>query len=204
MLKSSRKYLWDFKAIHGGGGIYHCARARDEHAGAVAERAHRINGGAGGGEYGAHARELDAVINAREGTPGGTAAAAHLRSFTQVRGLVVGEYAEASPDVHALITLAGHALARKHWRRMGARNEKEARSWWVADCRKRIGVAVARAYARFRTSRMPYIGMARAALVEARERRLTQAANRRHGRDPYAADLHAFWVYQERVRPNAD
>ena len=65
-------------------------------------------------------------------------------------------------------------------------------------------MAVARAYARFRTSRMPYIGMARAALVEARERRLTQAANRRHGRDPYAADLHAFWVYQERVRPNAD
>ena len=46
--------------------------------------------------------------------------------------------------------------------------------------------------------------MARAALVEARERRLAQAANRRHGRDPYAADLHAFWVYQERVRPNAD
>ena len=40
--------------------------------------------------------------------------------------------------------------------------------------------------------------------VGTRERRLTQAANRRHGRDPYAADLHAFWVYQERVRPNAD
>ena len=65
-------------------------------------------------------------------------------------------------------------------------------------------MAVARAYARFRTSRMPYIGMARAALVEARERRLAQAANRRHGREPYTADLHAFWVYQERVRPNAD
>ena len=30
--------------VHAGGGLYRCARARDEQSGAVAERAHMING----------------------------------------------------------------------------------------------------------------------------------------------------------------
>ena len=83
------------------------------------------------------------------------------------------EHAEASEDVHALIKLAAHALARKHWRSMGARDEKEARGWWTNDCRKRLGVAVTRAYARFRASRITYIGMPRAVLDELKERRGT-------------------------------
>ena len=50
-------------------------------------------------------------------------------------------------DVHALVELAGQALARKKWKSSGARSEAEARSYCVAYCRRRIGAAVARAYA---------------------------------------------------------
>ena len=134
--------------IEGGGGrpcVIPEDHIREEH-GAVhpplpVERAHRVNGGASGGEYGRHARELDAEHSAV-----GTPIADRLASFTQVRALVFGTYAEGSHDVHTLIDLAARALARKNWRGMGARNEQEARSWWVARCRRRIGTAVARAH----------------------------------------------------------
>ena len=116
---------------------------------------------------------IQTVRHRINGTPNATAIASHLRTFTQVRGLAFGEYAEASEDVHALIKLAARALARKHWRSMGARDEKEARGWWTNDCRKRLGVAVTRAYARFRASRITYIGMPRAVLDELKERRGT-------------------------------
>ena len=124
---ASRVLLWDVKTIHGGSSWYSCARARDDQSGAVAARAHAVNGGPSGGEYGRHARALDFQFS-RYGT---TPVADRLASFTQVRGLVFGQYAEASLDVHALIDLAAHALARKHWRSSGARNEAEARSWWA-------------------------------------------------------------------------
>ena len=71
---------------------------------------------------------------------GETPIATRLASFTQVRGLAFGNYAEVSPDVEDLILQCGHALARKHWRSSGARNEAEARSWWVSHGRMRIGV----------------------------------------------------------------
>ena len=46
--------------VYGGGTLYLSARAREEQSGAVAERAHAVNGTDSGGEYGAHARLLDA------------------------------------------------------------------------------------------------------------------------------------------------
>ena len=192
-------YLWDIKTIHAGGGIYHCPRARDDQTGAVAERAHEVNGGASGGDYGRHARELDDAHSAVGTTP----IADRLRSFGQVRALVFGTYSEASPDVHALITLAAHALAHKHHQAMGARNEKEARSWWVASCRRRIGTAVARAYARYRLRRRFFIGVPRAVLDERARRGVAGAAGGGDGRDP-DADFHAFRAHQVHVRANAD
>ena len=199
-----RVYLWDVKSIHGGGLIYQSVRARDDQSGAVAQRAHLVNGGPGGGEYGAHAKALDDKINRINGTPNATAIASHLRTFTQVRGLAFGEYAEASEDVHALIKLAARALARKHWRSMGARDEKEARGWWTNDCRKRLGVAVTRAYARFRASRMTYIGMPRAVLNELKERRDAATATSGELYRPYGEDVHSFWLHQTLVRSGAD
>ena len=112
-----RVLLFDVKTLYGGGGLYFEARARDEQSGAVAERAHRVNGGARGGEYGGHARELDERFN-RRGLQGQllTPVADRLASFTQVRGLVFGQYSEVSPDVNSLVLLAANALARKSWR----------------------------------------------------------------------------------------
>ena len=188
------------KTIHGGSSWYSCARARDDQSGAVAARAHAVNGGPSGGEYGRHARALDFQFS-RHGT---TPVADRLASFTQVRGLVFGQYAEASLDVHALIDLAAHALARKHWRSSGARNEAEARSWWVSSCRRRIGVAVARAYARYRIRRMVFIGVPRAVLDDRARRGVAGVAGGADGGHRADVDLRDFYRYQVHVRANAD
>ena len=58
------------------------------------------------------------------GTRGGPAVSApgtnpildRLRSFGQTRGLAFGAYGEASPDVHALLTVAADGLAARQWR----------------------------------------------------------------------------------------
>ena len=135
---------------------------------------------------------------------GTTPIADRLASFTQVRGLVFGQYAEASLDVHALIDLAAHALARKHWRSSGARNEAEARSWWVSICRRRIGVAVARAYARYRIRRMVFIGVPRAVLDDRARRGVAGVAGGADGGHRADVDLRDFYRYQVHVRANAD
>ena len=120
-----------------------------------------------------------------------------LTSFTQVRGLVFGQYGEASADVHSLIELAAHALARKWWRSSGARSEQEARSWWMSYCRRRIGLATVRAMARHRMRRMYFIGVPRAVLDERRRRGVMTGGE---GGYPSDADLHAFYAHQVHVR----
>ena len=45
---------------------------------------------------------------------------ARLRTFTRVRGLVFGNYAEVSPDVHSLVSIAAEAMAQRRWQGMGA------------------------------------------------------------------------------------
>ena len=138
---------------------------------------------------------------------GETPIATRLASFTQVRGLAFGNYAEVSPDVEDLILQCGHALARKHWRSSGARNEAEARSWWVSHCRMRIGVATARAYARYRLKRLVFVGVPRAVLDERAQRGLAggaRDAGANGGGGHTSADLQQFWQHQVHVRVNAD
>ena len=194
----------DIKTIHAGSGLYRTARARDDQSGAVAQRAHEVNGTASGGEYGAHARQLDARM-AREHGAVGTPVADRLASFGQVRGLAFGNYSEASPDVHSLIDLAAAKLARAHWRSSGARNEAEAKGVWVACCRRRVGIAVARAYARFRLRRAIFVGVPRAVLDDGTPRGLAAMAAAANGMAAHAAvDLHALYAHQVTVRVNAD
>ena len=57
-------------------------------------------------------------------------------------------------------------LARRHWRSMGARTESEARSFYVARLRRRMGVAAVREFARRRLRRMPYVGVPRAVVEQ--------------------------------------
>ena len=153
-----QRWLFDVKTIFGGNGLYQCPRARDEQSGAVAERAHRC-----AGEYLSAARAADRQYSA----PGTNPILDRLRSFGQTRGLAFGAYGEASPDVHALLTVAADGLAARQWRDMGARTQEEARSFIVSSLRRRLGLVICREFARHRIRRVPYIGVPRA-VVERR------------------------------------
>ena len=131
-----QRWLFDVKTIFGGNGIYQCPRAREEQSGAVAERAHQVSG-----EYLRAARQADRQYSA----PGTSPILDRLRSFGQTRGLVFGAYGEASPDVHALLTVAADGLAARQWRDMGARTQEEARSFIVSSLRRRLGLVASAA-----------------------------------------------------------
>ena len=140
-----QRWLFDVKTIFGGNGLYQCPRARDEQSGAVAERAHRC-----AGEYLSAARAADRQYSA----PGTNPILDRLRSFGQTRGLAFGAYGEASPDVHALLTVAADGLAARQWRDMGARTQEEARSFIVSSLRRRLGLVICREFARQRIRRV--------------------------------------------------
>ena len=53
---------------------------------------------------------------------------------------------------------------------LGARNAEEAKSFYVSAFRRRLGVFVAREFARHRIRRVPYVGVPRA-VVERRTQR---------------------------------
>ena len=127
----------------------------------MAERAHRC-----AGEYLSAARAADRQYSA----PGTNPILDRLRSFGQTRGLAFGAYGEASPDVHALLTVAADGLAARQWRDMGARTQEEARSFIVSSLRRRLGLVICREFARHRIRRVPYIGVPRA-VVERRMQR---------------------------------
>ena len=83
---------------------------------------------------------------------------------------MLGQYAEASQDVHHALSIAADTAAAAQWRGMGARTQAEARQYFIQSFRRRLGTFVAREYARFRLRRVPFIGAARA-LVAQRPRR---------------------------------
>ena len=107
--------------------------------------------------------------------------------------------------MHCLVDLAARALARRHWQLAGARTESEARGWWVGQCRRRIGVAVARAFARLRLRRLPFLGVPRAVLDERARRGLAGVPTA--GADAgsrYDEDVRLFFGHQVHARVNAD
>ena len=145
--------------VHGGGPAYRSAWARDDQSGAVAMRAHAVNG-----QYQAHARRLDRLPGV---PPMATPAALRLASFGAVRALVFGQYAEVSNDVLSLVAECARLIARAHWRRMGCRSESEAYGIIVSSLRRQVGAVAARAQARHRISRWQWVGVPRA-VVDAR------------------------------------
>ena len=124
------------------------------------------------GDYVRHARSLDAQYHAGAGVPGPIEQ--RLQSHTAVRGLVFGQYGEASADVHDLIRTAADQIAEQQWRLAGARSASEMRSFVISRARRRIGLATVQAMARHRLARVPYIGVPRQAVV-ARARRQPDA-----------------------------
>ena len=117
-----------------------------------------------------------------------------LRSFGQTRGLAFGAYGEASPDVHALLTVAADGLAARQWRDMGARTQEEARSFIVSSLRRRLGLDICREFARHRIRRVPYIGVPRA-VVERRMQR-GQLIGGPQARVPLYVPYADFFQYQ--------
>ena len=158
-----RRLLFDVKTIMAGGPTYRSARARDQQCGAVMEREHLV-----GPAYRRHAEQLD---RAHSGPPAGrTPIADRLASFTEVRALVFGNYAEMSDDCFSLLEVAATAMARKRWALMGARTMDEARGYIIQRLRQRMGIVCAREFARYRIGRVAFCGVQRAALVQRMQR----------------------------------
>ena len=84
-----------------------------------------------------------------------------LTQLGPVRGLVFGQYAEASLDVHELIAAIAHGRAPAEWRRFGSRSIEEARAYFISSLRRRVGIFVAREFARFRLRRVPMLSLTR-------------------------------------------
>ena len=178
------------ETIHGGGTTYLSARARDEQSGGVLERAHHVSW-----DYLAHARRIDARLHAAavlEATRAGRAAPPEsspvvdrLRVIAPVRPLVFGQYGEASPDVHAIISVAAEAAGRRSWARAGARTEAEARAFFTHAFRRRVGVGTVRAFARHRLGRVSMIG-APDGMLRARRARVQPAPEARASFDFFA------------------
>ena len=155
----------------------------------MAERAHRV-----GRDYRAHARRIDE----REFGRDSTRVLHALDRMGQVRGLVVGFYAEASPDVYHLVDAAADRASRR-WGVWGARSQAEMRAYLIARYRRDLGVAFARARAEHLLRRREFVGMSRETLAALmREQRLAPGAVREEGPGGAGA-VHGLW--REQARP---
>ena len=188
-----RRLFMDVKVVFGGGGVYSSARARDDRSGAVAHRAKQV-----AGEYRNHANRLDRDHSA----PGTTPIRDRLNSFTEVRALVLGQYGEASADVHHLIIACATEMARKQWQWLGARNENEAHAAIISTLRTRLGLITVREMARHRLRRVCFVGVSHArARVLAGPRADAQPVGAPAGAPQWAlAMLPAFHAHQGRHR----
>ena len=151
--------------------------------------------------YAHHARQMDA----RYSPPGTTPIYDRLRTLTdRVRGLVVGQYGEASEDVHGIADAVAEALAGQRWRLMGARTQTEARAYFISTVRREAprarGITFVIAMARHRLQREPFVGMSPAAVRAMRDARCAmrdargQAVRRHQG-----AALPDQWVYDQYI-----
>ena len=148
-------HLFDVKTVHGGGPSYRSARAREDgQCGAVAQRASSV-----ARHYELHAERLDRRADVRAFNAGATdAVSTVLAGYPPTRGLVIGQYGEASLDVHELLELAVHEATIRDWRFLGARSVAEARGYYTASMRRAWGCLFVREMARHRLRRVIYVG----------------------------------------------
>ena len=74
---------------------------------------------------------------------------------------MVGGYGESSIDILALIKFAASKAAPKHWKRMGAKDEKQARGMIIASLKRTWGTVFARSMAGVRMARRTFAGQER-------------------------------------------
>ena len=175
------------KTIHGGTAHYTSPIAREEQSGAVRHREHRVQP-----DYERHARALDRRFFPDQGTPGPILT--RLLSLGTIRGLVFGHYGEASADVHTLLTLAARQLAQRRWQLAGARSADEMYGFLVGQLRRRLGLAIVQANARYRLGRLQYIGVPRQSVVALMQQAQyrARAAQHHHGPVPSFVDFYGF------------
>ena len=140
--------------------------------------------------YERHARRLDALYS----PPGTTPILDRLRSFTTVRALVFGSYAEASADVHRLLDIAAEEMAKRQWAFMGARTMDEARNYFISRLRRRLSCRAARAFTRHRLRRMPLVGVLNPSAIPLASRSAAQPLH-----EPALAAFYAHQAYQVHV-----
>ena len=126
-------------------------------------------------------------------TPVSTLIQDRVASFGACRGVVFGNYGEASRDVHTLIHVAAQRLATKHWRLLGARSQGEVHGFYVAQLRRRMGVTAVREFARHRLRRAAYVGVPRAVVEQTMQQEAMRV--RLHGQ-PVAEPPYA-WAGQQ-------
>ena len=97
--------------------------------------------------------------------------------FGVVRSAVWGNYAEASDDVHQLLDVTAAEAATNTWRFLGARNPGEAKGFYASKLRSAWGLTAARAFARHRLSRVPFVGYTRETLPARLAQRSVGRAN---------------------------
>ena len=121
--------LWEVKTLHYGRSTYVQA---EERCRAVASRAAAVDS-----EYATKARQLDQRwLGVAAGTIGPVGA--KLRSYGRVRGLVFGAWAEASPDVSALLDQAANFIVtrRSHGGNAAADDDDARRAVLISLRRK--------------------------------------------------------------------
>ena len=82
-----------------------------------------------------------------------------LQKFPPCGGICWGAYAEASHEVHELISHAATIGADTRWRRMGARSPAEARGFLVASMRREWSVSAWLCQARLVAWRLSTVGV---------------------------------------------
>jgi len=79
-------------------------------------------------EYVKKARDADAKYNHHDPSGGPGPVGRRLEEFGQIKALVTGPRAECSADLHSLVSSVADTAAERSWRRVGARNPKEAKA----------------------------------------------------------------------------
>ena len=80
---------------------------------------------------------------------------------SQLNWLAQSEEEAVHDDLHQLLDCVVESASKQHWRRIGARSAKEARSYFATTLRRAWGVHFAREFARHRIRRVVFVGAPR-------------------------------------------
>ena len=177
---AARRTLGDVKTLHRGTSTYVAADVRQGKRGnAVRKRGHQVHN-----QYHRKAQRLDRDFGPplAEGAKGRVEQ--KLASFGRIKGFVFGAVGESSPDVAEFIKDLADLGAERKWRRMGARNIREARGLIKGLALQAIGIAAVRSAARCKLDRLATaLGNDEGSAAQRRAERFNYDEQRRYRRN---------------------